>query len=79
MPNFKAMTWKTMYFGAVLCAFICLAMVYQITVTEDTSNEWIIWTCVIIGFCLFGFGFVYEGRNKESSVESEELSKAVGK
>jgi hypothetical protein len=48
-------------------------------VSGDTSNEWIIWTSVIIGFCLFGFGFVYEGRNKESSAESEELSKIVEK
>ena len=67
-----------MYVGAVLCALICLAMVYKITVTGDTSDEWIIWTCVIIGFCLFGFGFVYEGKTKEKSAESEELFKNRG-
>lgn len=67
-----------MYIGAILCAIICVAMVYKITTTQDTTDEWIIWTCVIIGFSLFGFGFVYEGRNKDATLEPEMLSKEIG-
>jgi NADH:ubiquinone oxidoreductase subunit 6 (subunit J) len=74
----KAMTWNLMYIGAILCAIICVAMVYKITTTQDTTDEWIIWTCVIIGFSLFGFGFVYEGRNKDTTSEPKELSKEIG-
>lgn len=77
MANFKAMTWRFMYVGAIICAVICVAIVYKITVTQDTSDEWIIWTCVIIGFCLFGFGFVYEGKNKDRSTETDALPKAA--
>ncbi len=58
-----------MYLGAVMCALICVAIIYEITTTGNTSDEWIIWVCVIIGFCLFGFGFVYEGRVKGKAEE----------
>jgi len=74
----KAMTWNLMYIGAILCAIICVAMVYKITTTQDTTDEWIIWTCVIIGFSLFGFGFIYEGRNKDITSEPKALSKEIG-
>jgi NADH:ubiquinone oxidoreductase subunit 6 (subunit J) len=65
MPDYKAMTWKLMYVGAILCALICVAMVYKIATTGDTSDEWVVWVTVVVGFCLFGFGFVYEGRSKQ--------------
>ena len=78
MAKFKAMTWNLMYVGAMLCALICVAMVYKITVTQDASDEWIIWTCVIIGFCLFGFGFLYEGKYKDSKPKTESFPRAVG-
>jgi len=61
--------WNLMYVAAVLCALISIATVYQITVSNDTSNEWIIWICVMLGFSLFGFGFVYEGRYKKEHPE----------
>jgi|WetSurMetagenome_2_1015567.scaffolds.fasta_scaffold119317_4 hypothetical protein len=67
MGKNKSLTWNLMYVGAIICALICVVEVYNITTTGDTANEWIIWTCVIIGFCLFGFGFVYEGRNREDN------------
>jgi len=54
-----------MYIGAVLCALVSAVTVYQITVTNDLSDEWIIWVCVILGFCLFGLGFLYESRYKK--------------
>lgn len=72
------MTWNLMYLGAILCALICVIMVYKITTTQDTSDEWIIWTCVILGFSLFGFGFVYEGKNKEINPEQEAILKEAG-
>jgi hypothetical protein len=71
--------WNLMYIGAVLCALICVVMVYKITTTGDSSDEWIIWACVIVGFCLFGFGFLYEGRNKEVSAEQEATTQDRGK
>lgn len=58
-----------MYLGAVLCLLISVATVYQVTVTGDTSDEWIAWTCVIVGFSLFGLGFVYEDKYKKDHPE----------
>jgi hypothetical protein len=60
-----------MYIGAVLCALISVATIYQITVTQDTSDEWIIWTCVLLGFSLVGFGYLYESRHKKDHSEDE--------
>ena len=57
-----------MYLGAILCALICVVMIYKITTMQDSTDEWIVWICVIVGFCLFGLGFVYESRNKDSTV-----------
>lgn len=69
MPDYKAVAWKLMYIGAVLCALICVAIVYKIATTGNTSDEWVVWVMVVVGFCLFGFGFVYEGRNKQPEAE----------
>jgi NADH:ubiquinone oxidoreductase subunit 6 (subunit J) len=77
MPDYKAITWKLMYIGAILCALICVAMVYKIATTGDTSDEWIVWVTVVVGFCLFGFGFVYEGRSKQPE-DGETLMGAGG-
>jgi len=71
MAKYKSMTWNLMYIGAVLCALICVAIVYQIIMTQDTSDEWIIWTCVIIGFSLFGFGFLYESKHRDQESQTE--------
>jgi len=65
--------WNLLYIGAVLCALIAGVTVYQITVTRDVSDEWIIWICVILGFSLFGLGFLYEGRYKKDHPEEVEL------
>jgi hypothetical protein len=65
MVEVKLTSWNLMYVGAVIAALICVANVYQITMTGDTSNEWIIWICVILGFCLFGFGFLTENRHSK--------------
>ena len=66
MVEIKLTSWNLMYIAAVIAALICVATVYQITVTGNTTNEWIVWICVIIGFSLFGFGFLTETRyNKE--------------
>ena len=73
MPDYKAMTWKLMYVGAILCALICVAIVYKITTTGDTSDEWVVWATVVVGFCLFGFGFVYESRNKQSEDKDTQI------
>lgn len=61
--------WNLMYVAAIMCALISAATVYQITVSGDASSEWIIWICVMLGFGLFGFGFVYENRYKKEHPE----------
>jgi len=63
-----------MYVGAVLCALIAVATVYQVTVSSDTTGEWIVWLCVIVGFSLFGLGYVYEYRYKKDHPEEHEQS-----
>jgi hypothetical protein len=60
-----------MYIGAVLCALISVATIYQITVAQDTSDEWIIWICVLLGFGLVGFGYLYESRYKKDHSDDE--------
>ncbi|OGD57423.1 hypothetical protein A3K78_01825 [Candidatus Bathyarchaeota archaeon RBG_13_52_12] len=60
-----------MYIGAVLCALISVATIYQITVTQNTSDEWIIWICVLLGFGLVGFGYFYESRHKKDQSENK--------
>ena len=71
--NTKRLVWNLMYIGAVLCALICLTMIYEITTTQDTSNEWIIWTGVIIGLLLLATGFLYESKYKEEQQEPDIL------
>ncbi len=62
--------WNLLYVGAVLCALIAGVTVYQITVTRDVSDEWIIWICVFLGFGLFGLGFLYEQRYRREHPET---------
>jgi NADH:ubiquinone oxidoreductase subunit 6 (subunit J) len=71
--NAKRLVWNLMYVGAVICALICVTMVYEITTTQNTANEWIVWTCVIIGFLLFATGFLYESKNKEEAPAEDTL------
>lgn len=69
MAGFKATLWNLMYIGAVLCAMISVYTIYQITVTKNTSDEWIIWMCILLGFGLVGFGYLYESRHKKDQPE----------
>jgi NADH:ubiquinone oxidoreductase subunit 6 (subunit J) len=62
-----------MYVGAVICALICVTMIYEITTTQNTSNEWIIWTCVIVGFLLFATGFLYESKNRQDTMIADQI------
>ncbi len=77
MVEIKLTSWNLMYVGAVIAALICVVTVYQITMTGNTSNEWIIWIFVILGFCLFGFGFLTESRHNKEQV-SQPLPGEVG-
>jgi len=63
----KRLVWNLMYVGAVICALICVTVIYEITTTQNTAKEWIVWTCVIVGFTLFALGFLYESRNREDT------------
>ena len=73
MVELKLTSWNLMYLAAVISALICVATVYQITVTNNTSNEWIIWIGVILGFSLFGFGFLTESRHNKSQAEGSSV------
>lgn len=66
-----------MYIGAILCALISVAIIYQITVTQDTSDEWIIWISVIFGFVLLVFGYLYESRHKKDHFKDEPTPSSV--
>ncbi len=68
----KPTLWNFLYFGAVLCVLISVVTIYQITVSGDVSNEWIIWLSVIVGFSLFGGGYLYELRYKQTHPEEPE-------
>ena len=63
--SFKLTTWNFLYLGAVLCGLISVATVYQITITRNTSNEWIVWICVVLGY-------VYESRYKREHPKEDQ-------
>jgi hypothetical protein len=53
-----------MFIGAAICTIVSVFMIYRITVTNDASQEWIIWISVTIGFILFGGSFLTDRKNK---------------
>jgi hypothetical protein len=67
-----------MYLGTLLCALICIIVVFQVAVTHNTSLEWVIWIFVILGFFLLGFGYIQtsELTLNQTNVNSYTLSLA---
>ena len=67
--SFKSTTLNFLYLGAVLCGLIAIATIYQITLTRNTSIEYIVWIYVVLGFVMLGLGYVYESKNKKKGKE----------
>ena len=56
--------WKIIYAAAILCDLISIALIYNVTVTGDTSTEWVVWFLVILGFGLIAYGWLTESKYK---------------
>ena len=52
--------WFVLYFAAFLCVLGCVYVVYSVTVTGDTSGEWVIWVLFGLTLALVGGGFYVE-------------------
>ena len=56
--------WTLMFAGAAACAVLCVGLVYLVTVTGDTSYEFIIYVLVLLGFILMAGGYFIEEKYK---------------
>ena len=57
--------WTLMFAGAAACAVLCVGLVYLVTVTWDTSYEFIIYVLVFLGFILMAGGYYLEEKYKK--------------
>ena len=57
--------WTLMFAGAAACVVLCVGLVYLVTVTGDTSYEFIIYVLVLLGFILMAGGYYLEGKYKK--------------
>lgn len=55
-------SYNLMFIGALVSVLFCVASVRNITVSKDTSIEWLIWLFVFDGFTLFAGGYFTENR-----------------
>ena len=55
-------SYNLMFIGALVSVLFCVASVRNITVSKDTSIEWLIWLFVFLGFTLFALGYFTENR-----------------
>jgi len=60
----KIRSWTLMYMLAAVSVAICIYLLYVITVSGNSSIEWIVWTFFGIGFSLAAAGFWYENDQK---------------
>lgn len=65
--NIRAHT--LLYIGALASDLVCVALIWNITVTGDTSREWLIWGFVILGFTSVIMGYLTEKRYREAHPE----------
>ncbi len=57
--------WTLMFAGAAACVVLCVGLVYLVTVTGDTSYEFIIYVLVLLGFMLMAGGYYLEEKYKK--------------
>ena len=67
-------TWVVLYAVAFLCVAGCVYIIYDVTITGDPSNEWMIWVLFGLTLALVGGGFYmerdYKKRLFEESLDS---------
>jgi uncharacterized membrane protein YdjX (TVP38/TMEM64 family) len=61
--------WDYMFIAAVGCLVGCVALIYLITVSVDTSYEPVVWALIFLGFGLFAAAYFYEQRYKKAHPE----------
>jgi pheromone shutdown protein TraB len=54
--------WTLLFAGAAACVAACVFLIWRITVTGDTSVEWMIWVLVLLGFGFFAGGYLSEAK-----------------
>ena len=64
--------WTLMFAGAAACVVACIFLIWRITVTGDTSIEWMVWVLVLAGFGLFAGGYLSESRHRREHPEEYE-------
>lgn len=66
--------WTLLYIGASLSVGVCFSIIYFITISGDTSIEWIIWIFFALAILLVAGGYEKERRYKRKHPQ-EHLSK----
>ncbi len=61
--------WVVLYVIAFLSVVGCVYIVYDVTITGDPSNEWIIWVLFGLTIALVGGGFYMERDYKKRLFE----------
>ncbi len=57
--------WVILYAIALLFVVGCMYIVYDVTITGDPSNEWMIWVLFGLTIALVGGGFYMERDHKK--------------
>jgi hypothetical protein len=61
--------WVVLYAIALLCVVGCIYIIYDVTITGDPSNEWMIWVLFGLTLALVGGGFYMERDYKKQLFE----------
>ena len=67
--------WFVLYFAAFLCVLGCVYVVYSVTVTGDTSGEWVIWVLFGLTLALVGALIFILKRRSAPEEETDETMK----
>jgi uncharacterized membrane protein YdjX (TVP38/TMEM64 family) len=65
----KLRIWDYMVITSAGCLVACVALIYLITVSGDTSYETLIWGLIFLGFGLFAYAYFYEQKYKKAHPE----------
>ena len=65
----KLRIWDYMVITSAGSLVACVALIYLITVSGDTSYETLIWALIFLGFGLFAFAYFYEQKYKKAHPE----------
>ena len=68
----KLRPWTLLFAGAAACVAACVFLIWRITVTGDTSIEWVVWVLVLAGFGLFAGGYLSESGHRREHPEEYE-------